>query len=161
MVRRQRHISTASAVSPAPSCRNQTGNVPIMNWSELHHAAQKVAGKMRFTGDLDDFLMTHITDPIFKRWVLVSLGYVFHVSASEIALNAPRGAASIHRRAWMTMLARMGERVKDPRAARRDHVGHSAMLQSGDQAHSVPEAAKSFNQHQRPADQPSRFMGRC
>ena len=100
--------------------KNQTGNVPIMDWSELHHAAQKVAGRMRFTGDMDEFLMKHVTDPIFKRWVLVSLGYVFHVSASEIALNLARqGGNDVIGAAWKTSLARMGARVSDRRRQRR------------------------------------------
>ena len=120
---------------------NQTGDLPIMNWSEMHHAAQKVAGRMRFTGDLDDFLMTHITDPVFKRWVLVSLGYALHVSASEIALNSVRGG--VFKGAYLTMLARMGERVKDLDPEQIMSM-HSAVLNLVGQAHSVPEAAKSF-----------------
>lgn len=127
--------------------KNQTGNVPVMDWSELHHAAQKVAGKTRFTGDMDEFLMTHVTDPIFKRWVLVSLGYVFHVSASELALNAAReGTGDLVGAAWKMSLARMGARVTRAEGSSEELMSvKKSILNMVTHATPVPGTNKSFN----------------
>ena len=127
--------------------RNQTGNVPIMDWSELHHAAQKVAGRMTFTGQMDDFLMTHVTDPIFKRWVLASGGKAPPRGASELALNYARlGFGQTMKAAWLTSLARMAGRVD--RATNSDEELMSvtkAALALLTHADPVAGTTKSFN----------------
>ena len=91
---------------------SQTGNVPLMDYSRLHHIAQKLAGAQTFTGNVDDFMMSHVTDPIFKRWILMSGGYALHISAAEIIPNTFRiGFRNMAKAAYYNSLAKLGERV--------------------------------------------------
>ncbi len=91
---------------------SQTGDMPLMPYSELHHTAQKLAGAMTFTGSLDDFMMKHVTDPIFKRWILMSLGYAQHISAAEMIPNTFRlGFQRSAKAAYYVSLGKMANRV--------------------------------------------------
>ncbi len=90
------------------SLLSQTGEVPLPSYSEIHHIAQKLSGGQRFTGAVDDFLMNHVTDPIFKRWILQSYGYALHISAAEMIPNTLRlGFQTMARASYYTALARL------------------------------------------------------
>lgn len=90
---------------------SQIGDVPLPSYSEVHRIAQSLHGGMMFTGKMDDFLMKHVTDPIFKRWILMSLGYAEHISAAEIIPNTFRlGFTTMAKASYYTALAHLGIR---------------------------------------------------
>ena len=104
--------------------RNQTGDVPVMDYTTIHHMAQKLSGGMTFTGQLDDFMMEHVTNPFFKRWILMSAGYAVHVSLSEMVLNWTRlGVADMAKASYYTAIARLTGRADEATAALREATG--------------------------------------
>lgn len=71
---------------------NQTGNLTIPDFSNMHRVAQQMAqAKIKLgLGRLDDFAYQHFTQGIFKPLVLQSFGYPVHISLAEDALNTLR-----------------------------------------------------------------------
>jgi hypothetical protein len=102
---------------------SQTGNIPLMDYSQLHHIAAKLAGAQTFTGTLDDFVMTHVTDPIFKRWILMSGGYAMHIAAAEMIPNTLRlGFQRMAKAGYYNALAKLGQKTENIDPAEMDAV---------------------------------------
>lgn len=93
---------------------SQTGNVPLLDYSNLHHIAAKLAGAQTFTGTLDDFVMSRVTDPFFKRWILMSGGYAVHIAAAEMIPNTARlGFQRMAKAAYYVAQSKLAEKVSN------------------------------------------------
>jgi hypothetical protein len=131
---------------------NQTGEVPVMNWGQLHHVAQQLAAAQTFTGTTDDFMTDHFTDPFFKRWILLSGGYATRVALSEVALNATRlGIPAMMKAAYYNTLARMTGRVaREVDPAEIDSFSKAAVkLLTGGKVEGKSRAASAINRWSR------------
>jgi hypothetical protein len=91
-----------------------TGKWSGIPLDEMRRWAQQVAGAKSVLGRLDDFAYYNITQPFFKRFVLLSLSYANHIALAEMIPNTIRlGFTNMVLSAAARTFAKMGWRAED------------------------------------------------
>jgi hypothetical protein len=97
---------------------NQTGRLSYLDLNVARRAAAQLAGSRDLFGRFDDFAFDHLTQPVFKRWVLMSPSYAMHIALAELIPNALRlGVFKIARAAVEERAANIGAKVEDGEAS--------------------------------------------
>lgn len=114
----------------------QHGNATLMDMSQLKRMAGELRAGKDLYGSFDDWMYRHATGPLFKRWVLISGGYMSRIAAAEDIPNMLRlgvknmvegGLASIYAKyGWEKA---QGEELNAVQHAVYDLIGHLPMTQ--------------------------------
>jgi hypothetical protein len=96
---------------------NQTGRLSYLDLNVARRAAAQLAGSRDLFGRFDDFAFDHLTQPVFKRWVLMSPSYAMHIALAEMIPNALRlGVFKMARSAVELRAADAGMKVEEGEA---------------------------------------------
>jgi hypothetical protein len=97
---------------------NQTGRLSFLDLNKARRAAAQLAGSRDLFGRFDDFAFDHLTQPVFKRWVLLSPSYAMHIALAELIPNALRlGVFKLARAAVEERAANIGAEVDSGEAS--------------------------------------------
>lgn len=114
-ISRVRDMETGTTWS-AGITHNQQGPLTGLDLVKVRRAAKNLAQMKNYMGKIDDFAFDHLTQPIFKKWVLSNPSYAFHISLAELIPNSLRlGLINVARAklavrlAWSGMKADPGE----------------------------------------------------
>ena len=96
---------------------NQTGKLAGLDLAQVRRAAGQLAGRKNYLGRLDDFAFDNLTQPVFKRWVLMSPSYAMHIALAELIPNSLRlGVFKLARAAVEERAANIGVKVEEGEA---------------------------------------------
>ena len=110
--------STTGMEYAAGITHNQTGRLSYLDLNTARRAAAQLAGARDLFGRAGDFAFDHLTQPVFKRWVLMSPSYAMHIALAEMIPNALRlGVFKMARAAVEERAADMGMKVDEGEAS--------------------------------------------
>lgn len=92
---------------------NQTGRIAYLDLRAARRAAAQLAGARDLFGKVDDFAFDRFTQPVFKRWVLMTPSYGLHIALAELIPNSLRlGLHNVVNARVEGMIAHAGVKVE-------------------------------------------------
>jgi hypothetical protein len=130
---------------------SQHGKGTLMTLTELRRTADMLRAGKDLYGSMDDFLYEWATKRLFKRWVLLSSGYMNRIAAAEDVPNMLRlGVGKMVSAAAITARANLGWEIENnPEAVNGiqhfvyDLIGHLPLNQ--DKVNAAYELAEAYN----------------